>query len=106
MMDLVQNYLTDFTHWNAVAGQSFIGQNLSHFNLAQFGLSDLPMPYDWAADNWGAHNWATVATKIKETDLSGDVGKWWDKVVKTGQVWAFLLGAIFGYLVKTFTTYG
>jgi hypothetical protein len=91
MIDLVQNYLNDLNHWNTL-----LGQGLEHFNLAQFQLSDLSMPHDWA----------TLATQIKETDLSGDVGKWWDKVVKTGQIWAFLLGAIFGYLAKTFTTYG
>jgi hypothetical protein len=54
-----------------------------------------PMPDDWA-----------LVAQFKETDLGGDLGKWWNGVVKTGQVWAFLLGAIFGYLAKTFTTYG
>jgi hypothetical protein len=43
---------------------------------------------------------------IKETDFVGDVGKAWGKFVRTGQVWAFLAGGVFGYLLKTFTTYG
>lgn len=43
---------------------------------------------------------------IKETDLGGDVSKSWQHFVKTGQVWAFLIGAIVGYLAKTFTSYG
>jgi hypothetical protein len=67
-------------------------------------------PIQWGHIQWGhgllPDDWATIATQFKETNISGDIGKWWDKAVKTGQVWAFLLGAIFGYLFKTFTTYG
>jgi hypothetical protein len=85
MMDLVQNYLADVGHWNDVLSSS-----LSHVHIS------VPMPDDWGV----------LAQQFKETDIGGDVGKWWDKAVKTGQVWAFLLGAIFGYLVKMFTTYG
>jgi hypothetical protein len=51
-------------------------------------------------------DWVTLAQSVKDTDLMGDVSKAWNHFVKTGQVWAFLLGAIFGYLAKTFTTYG
>ena len=51
-------------------------------------------------------DWAVLAQQFKETDLAGDVGKQWEKFVKTGQVWAFLIGILFGYLVKTFTTFG
>ncbi|MCY7406350.1 MAG: hypothetical protein LH631_02940 [Alkalinema sp. CAN_BIN05] len=47
-----------------------------------------------------------INTKIKETDLVGDVSKSWQHVVKTGQIWAFLIGATVGYMAKTFTTYG
>jgi hypothetical protein len=43
---------------------------------------------------------------VKPTDLGGDVSVMWKKFVSTGQVWAFLVGTIFGYLVKTFTSYG
>lgn len=49
---------------------------------------------------------AQINSQIKETDLGGDVSKMWKKFVSTGQVWAFLIGTIFGYLVKTFTSYG
>ncbi len=49
---------------------------------------------------------AQINSQIKETDLGGDVSKMWRKFVSTGQVWAFLIGTIFGYLVKTFTSYG
>jgi hypothetical protein len=90
MMNLVHTYLGDIGHWNDVLGSS-----LSHLHIGNVHISFL-MPDDWTI----------VAQQFKETNLSGDVGKWWDKVVKTGQVWAFLLGAIFGYLIKAFTTFG
>ncbi|MFM2429378.1 MAG: hypothetical protein RLZZ511_591 [Cyanobacteriota bacterium] len=93
MLDLMQTYVGDLGHWHGVFGHGVLGQfDLSHV----ISLDGWPMPDDWSL----------VATKFKETDLGGDFGKWWNHVVKTGQVWAFLLGAIFGYLVKTFTTYG
>ncbi len=47
-----------------------------------------------------------LAQQFKEPDIAGDVGKSWNHFVKTGQVWAFLVGAIAGYMVKTFTSYG
>lgn len=48
---------------------------------------------------------AVLDNKI-EVDLAGDVQKAFNNFVKSGQVWAFLIGIIFGYLVKTFTSYG
>jgi len=48
----------------------------------------------------------TILAQIKETDLSGDVSKMWQHFVKTGQVWAFIVGAVVGYFAKTFTSYG
>ncbi|MBE9033042.1 hypothetical protein IQ266_25220 [filamentous cyanobacterium LEGE 11480] len=88
MIDVMHTYVGDFGHWHNILSQL----DLNHLMSADFW----PMPDDWSL----------VATKFKETNLSGDFAKWWNNVVKTGQVWAFLLGAIFGYLAKTFTTYG
>jgi hypothetical protein len=93
MINLIQTYTNDLGHWNQVLGQL----DFNHFHFSATFSADLwPQPDDWSL----------IATKFKETDLGGDIGKWWNGVVKTGQVWAFLLGAIFGYLAKTFTTYG
>lgn len=55
-----------------------------------------PMPDDWMF----------VAQQIKQTDLMGDVGKTWNHFVRTGQVWAFMIGIVIGYMVKTFTSFG
>ncbi|NJN48789.1 MAG: hypothetical protein HC805_02035 [Alkalinema sp. RL_2_19] len=93
MIDLMQTYVGDVGHWHNLLGQL----DFNHFSMSHFISSDLwPRPDDWSL----------VATQFKETNISADFAKWWNNVVKTGQVWAFLLGAIFGYLAKTFTTYG
>jgi hypothetical protein len=94
MIDLVQTYLADASHWHNVLGSL----DLSSLDLNILGhlhVGHVSMPDDWG-----------VLAQFKETDISGDVGKVWSQAVKKGQVWAFLLGAIFGYLAKTFTTYG
>jgi hypothetical protein len=69
--------------------------NLFHFDLFQ----TFHIPHD-------SDLFAQINNKIPETDLAGDVSKMWKKFVSTGQVWAFLIGSIFGYLMKTFTSYG
>jgi hypothetical protein len=47
-----------------------------------------------------------LAQMVRQTDLVGDIQRWFDTVVKTGQGWAFLIGLVAGYMVKTFTTFG
>ncbi len=47
-----------------------------------------------------------VAQEFKQTDIAGNVGKSWDHFVRTGQVWAFVLGTTLGYFVRTFTSFG
>lgn len=47
-----------------------------------------------------------LAQQFKETNITGDVSKAWNHFVKTGQVWAFVIGVVSGYMVKTFTSYG
>jgi hypothetical protein len=54
----------------------------------------------------GSDDWMVLAQQFKQTDIVGDVGKTWSHFVKTGQVWAFLIGIVAGYMVKTFTSYG
>lgn len=47
-----------------------------------------------------------VAQEFKPTDITGDVSKSWNHFVRTGQVWAFVIGIVAGYLAKTFTSFG
>ncbi len=52
------------------------------------------------------HDLAVLDQPIKETDLAGDVSRAFNNFVKTGQSWAFLIGLILGYLIRTFTSFG
>jgi hypothetical protein len=47
-----------------------------------------------------------VLDKPIQVDLAGDVQRAFNNFVRSGQVWAFLIGIALGYLVKTFTSYG
>jgi hypothetical protein len=50
-------------------------------------------------------DWLGLAQLKTETDLFAQVSGAWDNVVKTGQIWALLIGIVFGYLIKAFTTF-
>jgi len=47
-----------------------------------------------------------LAQEFKQTDIAGNVGASWNHFVRTGQVWAFVLGIGLGYFVRTFTSFG
>lgn len=47
-----------------------------------------------------------LAQQFKEPDLWGDVQRTFNNFVKTGQVWAFLIGLVMGYVFRSFTSYG
>jgi hypothetical protein len=47
-----------------------------------------------------------LAQNIQPTDLGRDIGVWWNHFVKTGQLAAFIVGIVFGYMAKTFTSFG
>lgn len=51
-------------------------------------------------------DWIVLAQQFKETDITGEVGKSWGQFVKTGQVWALLVGLVVGYLARALTSYG
>ena len=103
MVDVVQTL--------AQASADLANLDLSHFNPSHFTISHIPHLGD-TIQALHLHlpalpdDWTGVAQQFKEPDIAGDVGKAWSRFVKTGQVWAFLIGMIFGYLVKTFTSFG
>jgi hypothetical protein len=47
-----------------------------------------------------------VATKIQDPDVLGQMQNAWNNFVKTGQVWAMLIGMVIGYMFKSLTSYG
>jgi hypothetical protein len=36
-------------------------------------------------------------------DVMGDLGKGWNNFVKSGQIWALMIGAVVGYLFRSIT---
>ncbi|MFM7450152.1 MAG: hypothetical protein ACKO24_16335 [Leptolyngbyaceae cyanobacterium] len=52
------------------------------------------------------HGQADLVAQFKQTDLAGDVQRWFNGLIRTGQLWAFLIGLIVGYLFRSLTTYG
>lgn len=50
-------------------------------------------------------DWLGLAQLKTETDLFAQVSGAWDNFVKTGQIWALLIGIVFGYFIKAFTTF-
>ena len=47
-------------------------------------------------------DWHGLAQLKTDTDLYANVTNAWNNFVKTGQIWALLIGVAFGYLIKSF----
>ena len=47
-------------------------------------------------------DWHGLAQLKTNTDLYGNVTSAWNNFVKTGQIWALLIGMFLGYLFKSF----
>jgi muramidase (phage lysozyme) len=45
-------------------------------------------------------------SNIKDPDILAQMQGAWNHFVKTGQVWAMLVGVIIGYMFKSLTSYG
>jgi hypothetical protein len=43
---------------------------------------------------------------IKDPDILGQMQRSWNNFVKSGQIWATLIGIIIGYLLKGLSSYG
>ncbi|HAZ48289.1 MAG TPA: hypothetical protein DDW76_16560 [Cyanobacteria bacterium UBA11369] len=50
--------------------------------------------------------WIDIFLQVKQTDLGGDVQRAWNHFVKTGQLWAMIIGFLLGYMIKSFTSFG
>jgi hypothetical protein len=50
-------------------------------------------------------DWSLLAQQF-ETDVFANTRAAFDNFVKSGQLWAFVIGLIIGYLVRSFTSYG
>jgi hypothetical protein len=43
---------------------------------------------------------------VKDADVLGQIRNYWNNFVKTGQIWAMLIGIVLGYMFKGLTSYG
>ena len=86
MFDLAQHLVTSDLSFHLSAID--ISSNL-HFNIADLH-SHINM--DLLAQQ-----------QFKPTDITGDVGKGWSNFVKTGQIWALIIGVAVGYLFRSIT---
>jgi hypothetical protein len=50
------------------------------------------------------HDWTVLAQQYNQ-DILGDIQKGFNHFVKTGQVWALLIGVILGYMIRSMTAY-
>ncbi len=44
-----------------------------------------------------------LAQQIEDPDILGQISDAWQNFIKSGQVWALLIGTFFGYTFKGFT---
>lgn len=51
-------------------------------------------------------DWTVVAQTITDSDLLGTFQKAFNNFIKSGQGWAFLIGLIIGYMIRSLTSYG
>lgn len=70
---------------------------LNHVSLGHDTLNALP--YVTSID------WHGLGQLQTDTNVLNQFGNAWDNFVKTGQIWALLIGIVIGYLFKGFTTF-
>lgn len=51
-----------------------------------------------------SHDWTVLAQQFNQ-DILGEMQKGFNNFVKTGQVWALIIGVVLGYLIRSLTAY-
>jgi hypothetical protein len=80
-----------------IEGMQAVPTFLNHIS---FGPDALP-----AASHLFSVDWQGLAQLKTNTDLFGQFASGWNNFVRTGQVWALVIGIIIGYFIKSFTTF-
>ncbi|WP_416675554.1 hypothetical protein [Egbenema bharatensis] len=57
-----------------------------------------------AHSTWTAIDWSLIAQF--ETDVFRPVREFFENFIESGQIWAFLIGLVLGYLFRSLTSYG
>jgi len=94
--------MIDFAH-HIITNSSVISDVIGNLSPA-IDLSSLDLNLDFGTD------WIELAQQAapqKNTQFNqnvvGDMGKGWNNFVKSGQVWALIIGVTLGYLFRSVT---
>ncbi|WP_210437092.1 hypothetical protein [Oxynema aestuarii] len=60
---------------------------------------------EWLSVLNGSHfpDASVLAQQVNDPDILGRIQRTWMTFVKTGQIWAFIIGAILGYVFRGIT---
>ena len=55
---------------------------------------------------WHSPVTSVLAQHVNDPNVLGQMQHSWNHFVKTGQIWALLIGLIVGYMIRNLTSYG
>jgi hypothetical protein len=84
-----------------------VAQHLVTSADLSFHISTLEFPLNFNLDadmaNLHSHiNMDLLAQQFRQ-DVMGDLGRGWNNFVKSGQIWALIIGVVVGYLFRSIT---
>ncbi len=50
-------------------------------------------------------DWLVFAQEVPNTDILANIQQAWSNFVKTGQIWALLIGLVVGYVFRSMTSF-
>jgi len=50
-------------------------------------------------------DWLVLAQQVNDPNVLGQMQNAWNNFVKTGQIWALLIGIAIGYFLRSMTSY-
>ncbi|MEM9246712.1 MAG: hypothetical protein AAGA67_13375, partial [Cyanobacteria bacterium P01_F01_bin.153] len=88
----------------AISTHQISADNATHLGIESFTL---PATYGIQIEGIAASpvglSQTILAQQFEETDLASDVQSAWNNFVESGQIWALIIGVVFGYMFRTFT---
>jgi hypothetical protein len=73
-------------------------------NVVQDALNLIPVDYVAGAGGDWSVNSLVIAEQFKDT-LGSSFTSSWNHFIKSGQVWALIIGIVAGYVIRTFTSF-
>lgn len=53
--------------------------------------------------HWHSVHWPVLAQNVTDPDVLGQIQRWFNNLIKSGQLWALLIGLILGYIIRGIT---